>query len=312
MDKQFFHLTQIRALTTSEYIKSYETVINVLNNVEHSIDSPEFRGLSAKLVNHYVELDKLDRKIMGTALTGKISDLHKTRVAQVRYVKSAITTQSLSDNPALAESLYVLKKWFRFHSVALPAGRQDLVTRSLQELEKAMTNNLEFVEAVEDLGLSEAMNNLITTNNEYMKVYEKRSVLWGGKNAPDIDANKVKRESLKDLKMLINNISINASLNPETCYSLVRALRAESNRVRTIVLRAQTLRRQAKLENEGASTDTATAIHLVADDNSAIAPAAMPEVAVPKTVQMDSPKSEEEKNTHEDSTNQNEEIKKIS
>lgn len=320
MDKQFFHLTQIRELPTGEFVRSYSTVISILEDVEHGIDSPEFKAVSQKVMNNYVDLDKLDRKILGTVLTSKISDLHKTRVALIRYVKSAITTQSLSDNINLAEHLHVLKQWFKAHSSALPGGRQDAVTRSLEELTKVMLDNQEFIDAALALDIDDAVNNLIEANNAYIKVYKQRSVLWGGDNVPDIDANKIKRESLKDLKMLINNISINASLNPESCYSLVRALRKESNRVRTIVLRAQTLRRQAKLENDGVSVETAAAIYMVADDNSGIAPASMPaEVninkpaeAMPKTVMMDAPKSEEEKNTHEDSIDHNEEAKKIS
>lgn len=320
MSKNFFHLTEVRALPMGEYVKCYSNVINIIENVEHNIESSDYEALVSKVVSNYGLLRELKRKIMASELTREVSRLHATRVECVRHLRHFVKSYPLSVNPELSNHLFLLDNWFRAHAAVLPDGRQGAVTQSLLEFEDELTNSIQFIEAIEALGISEVTNKLMEANRGYIKVYNDRSVLMGGKNEVSVDANKLKRETLHDLKMLINSISIQAALNPDSCHALVRALKAESNRNRTIVLRAKTLRRLAKLENEGVSANTATAIHIMPDVEGVEAmPAAVSAEedinitaeAKPRTVAIDTPKAQEE-DAHQDPTGQSEEDKKIS
>lgn len=320
MIKNIFHLTEVRALPMGEYVKCYSNVINIIENVEHNIESGDYETLAAKVVSNYGLLKELKRKIMANELTREVSRLHATRVECVRHLRHVVKSYPLSVNPALINHLFLLDNWLRVHADVLPGGRQGAVTQSLLELEDELTNSMQFIESIEALGISEITNKLMEANRDYIKVYNDRSVLMGGKNEASVDTNKVKRDTIHDLKMLINSISIQAALNPDSCHALVRALKAESNRNRTIVLRAKTLRRLAKLENEGVSANTATAIHIVPDVEGVEAmPAAVSAEedinitaeAKPRTVAIDTPKAQEE-DAHQDPTGQSEEDKKIS
>lgn len=326
MTKRILHFSQIRELPMGEYITFFSDVIKVINEVNHSIDSSDFETALDRVVANYSQLNEVKRKIMGNELTPEIQNIHELRIKSVRHVKSVTTSHLLSSDTNILKHAKLLDKWFRAHSTILPYGRRRGVTRSLQEFQENVSGKMEFVEAVEALHLQKEVNELIELNDNYISVYGQRSVLWGGENAPDIDIHNVKRDSLYNLKMLMNSISFHASVNPQSCHRLVRALNAESNRVRVTVLSAKTLRQQAKLENEGATIETAAAIHMMTDDNSVIAPATMPAEgdinkpaealpktaeALPKTVKIDIPKALEEEG-YPNLNNEEEKDKKIS
>ena len=69
MIKNIFHLTEVRALPMGEYVKCYSNVINIIENVEHNIESGDYETLAAKVVSNYGLLKELKRKIMANELT---------------------------------------------------------------------------------------------------------------------------------------------------------------------------------------------------------------------------------------------------
>ncbi len=255
--KKFFYFTQMRALPISEYIENYKLVVGIFYDVEYSIESDDFEKALERVQSHLPELAKIKRKIAGQLITAEIDSIHAQLVNAIKGMKSVARGRTYSTETEVKESANRIHLWFSVQSHNLPYGTRKGVAHSMAIFAELLEDDSEFVDDLRNLGLLSAARKIVEFDMDIRKKLGERNAAWGGKNEPDVDSTAVKNASMMDLRFLIENIQFQAKVNPESCYSLVRALRKTSNVIRTTVERAKTLRRMAREANQAQATAAA-------------------------------------------------------
>lgn len=244
-EKEFlpYVFTQI---ANCDLIAAYSRLMAAISNFSSNIEDEYFIRAFNKSKAHSVQLDKIVAKEQGHVLTATIDDLHKQRVDCVRSIKKILEARLIHDDVEMKNAAKLVNRWFKHNAGVLPYGSQDGVTRAIEELFKQVDDNKEFSDAITRMGLDDAFSSLRTIDSAYVSVRLERLILWSGERVPKINSIEIKNEAVGDLSILLQAIESFDKWKVEGTEGLVEVVRLEFERIKAIILQAETLRKNKR------------------------------------------------------------------
>lgn len=240
-----FYSTHILGLPNKDMVTAYINLVLLVDKyLPESLDENHMIITALDKAKRQVStLQKIERRNGGHELTSRINELHKERTTSIKNIKGLVRVMQTSYDPAMQAAAKKVYPWFKMNSDVLPLGSQDAVSRTISELVSYSSRMTDFRDALYKVVTEEAVEALMTVHSQYLAARDERLALWGDEVLLKVDSLSVKRQAVRDLKVLMGVIETLRIWENEDFDKMFTVLNLELTRISTIYLRARTMRR---------------------------------------------------------------------
>lgn len=242
--KQKFYPSYILGLPNQDMVTAYGRLLEAVEeSLSEMTDVNELlTNALSKVKGHMPILHKIIKRRRGHELTSLITDLHKQRMTLIRSIKGSIKVGLISLEPEVKAAANVVNNWFDLYSAVLPSGSQDSVTKSIQELEDYMGRKDSFDQYIRAVVPEKILDDFFAIHNRYTAAVAVRRQQWSDEDILKVDSVVAKRVAVKDLTTLLGLIDLTERWDDENYNKMRSALDWEFTRLRSLYLRARTMR----------------------------------------------------------------------
>lgn len=234
-------------LQNDAFVVLYDQLMHVLQTVEHKVSNEVFDTALERALQNHQFTNMIRAKDRVHELTKTIAELHTKRCDAFRSLKLSIKANLIHPDDKNKEGADYLEKWFRKHDNIAAKNQQDVMTRRIDDIAMDLEMDVKLLEVMEKMNATSLFVKLISINEELKVLQKQRSIERAEKKTRYVDTKKVRRDAMRDLKILFGIIEREVFWNEkDVANHLVKSLEDVLSRAKTIHELRKTQRKNQK------------------------------------------------------------------